>query len=151
MTWTTQPAEIDLTPLKLQFAKLLLRRPKEPLRVAKEMFPDDNNRAMNVGLTWPNDPVVREAQTELLESDDESFLPTKAQWALSVWEKAHSDVEPDDFMKLMKLYAEGRGFIQKQSISVDNSTKTINLNTPEEKKEAFEMIVTAHKEFDDYD
>ncbi len=150
--------------LKLQFAKLLLKMPSEPFKAALALFPetqDDENtaKALKIATQWPTDPEVVSVQHSMVDKSEYGelgFLPSKADLCLDLWDEMQQckvTFDRDNYVKIAKLYAESRGFIEKpqQTVNIDNSKKTINLNTEEEKKEAFEMVVQAHKEFEDYD
>jgi len=116
--------------LKVEFARMLLKTPEEAFKIALLMFPNNNNRALRVAMEWPTDEVVKAAQTELLnESGEDAFLPTKAEFARELLDKMHAAwIATEDYIKVAKLYADIRGFVQKpvQQTNIDLSNKVQN-------------------------
>lgn len=116
--WTSEIKQLppDESELKKAFAVELLRFPGEPFKAANEAFPEHPPQwNLWIANNWPANAEVVAIVKELKADDGElAFLPTKAQLARSIWEKAH---EPgtwkEDFTKMAKLYAEVMGFIDK--------------------------------------
>lgn len=115
MTTTNEAEE------KAAFAAMLLRE-SDPFKVALELYPDNTNRALRVANEWPKDPEVLEIQRKLMgDSDNLSFLPSKAELARDIWERmkgtpvngVNIPTTAEEYTKLAKLYAEVRGFIEK--------------------------------------
>jgi hypothetical protein len=113
---------------KVEYARQLLKTPKDPFKAALVLFPNNTNRALRVANEWPQDIVVRNAQNELIENEGElAFLPTKGELARSVWDRMQSEwVATDDFGKLGKLYADVMGFIEKQNTNVNVGVNVSN-------------------------
>ena len=116
--------------LKKQFAKQLLRFPKEPFKAALLVFPTNTNRALKVANEWTLDPEVIDLKDQLIEElGEEAFLPSKAEFARKVWDKMDSCWDYGDFAKLSKVYAEIRGFVQKPLTQIDiganNTTQNV--------------------------
>ena len=118
-----QPA--DDAEQKTAFAIELLKSPADPFRAALAVFASNTNRALWVANHWPNDGFVKEEMQRLKEESGElSFLPSKADLARSLWERAHSErTSNDDFTKIARLYAEIMDFVPKFS-KIDANVKT---------------------------
>ena len=135
--------------LKLEFAKYLLKL-GDSFQAAREIYPNDLSLALRVSNEWPEDPVVLTAKEDLKgeTNDGLDLLPTKTDMCASVWRKAHDEnTSPDEYTKMMRLYAESRGFIEKPSanINIDNSTKKIdieNINTIVEAENAYKEMLS---------
>lgn len=129
----TQPA--DEAEHKTAFAVELLKSPADPFRAALAVFASNTNRALWVANHWPNDSFVKEEMQRLKEESGElSFLPSKADLARSLWERAHSErTSNDDFTKMARLYAEIMDFVPKVSkidANVKNSSVVQVVATP---------------------
>ena len=122
--WTTklpqqqqaQPADNEAEQ-KTAFAVELLKSPADPFRAALAVFASNTNRALWIANHWPQDGFVKEEMRRLKEEEGElSFLPSKADLARSLWERAHSErTSNDDFTKMTRLYAEIMDFVPKVS------------------------------------
>lgn len=106
---------------KTAFAAQLLKTPTEPFKAALLVFPFDTGRALRIANEWPNDPDVLAAIAQLNEDYGElAFLPTKADVCREIWSTALQERIPvEDKTKLLKLYAEVRGFVEKPNQSVN--------------------------------
>ena len=102
---------------KEAFALKLLRPDADPYKIAFDMFPSNNNRAIWVAAHWPNDPEVLAIKQTIRDNDKtgESFLPTETDFKMAVWDRMKRSFDDSDFAKLAKLYAESNGFIKKES------------------------------------
>ena len=108
---------------KLQYAEMLLHNPTNPYEVAQSLYPNDLGTCMWIVNFWVKDPIVTEKQKELLaEYGEEYFLPSKVDTARDIWNRAKACHDPDQYSKLMRLYADVRGFIEKAAINVDART-----------------------------
>jgi len=116
--------------LKIAFATLLLKTPDNPFKAACDLFPNNTNRALRVANEWPYDAEVIAAKSTALEEAGElAFLPTKAEACRKIWGKVDTELmEPDEFTKMMKLYCDTMGFIEKAGVSVQVNNQTNNLN-----------------------
>lgn len=112
---------------KEKFSRLLLKEPSDPFAVALKVFPDDTKRALWVANNWPSDPEVLSLQEKATEDEGElAFLPTKGQLCRDVWEKMQDKfTDPDTYVKLGKLYAEVRGFIEKPQMAVTTNVQNV--------------------------
>lgn len=130
MNWTTQPTKPEYDPytdadLKERFVRAWLREP-DTFKAALSVLPSSNPRttgwALHISSEWPDDPEVLELKADILEEEGEDeFLPTKAELAKRVYERAEETRNPDDAQKLYKLYAEIRGFIEKPGTTINNN------------------------------
>ena len=112
---------------KAAFAEALLFDPNNPYKVAQSIYPENIGKCMWVTNFWLRDNFVIEVQKKLLEEHgEEHFLPTKVDTAREIWERAVNSYDDDQFVKLMRLYADVRGFIEKGQINIDNRTQMIN-------------------------
>lgn len=117
-TITRMETELEL---KKQFAYELLRNPNNPFAAANEMAVPQEVRTHMVS-NWVFDPVVQKFKDELLdEHGPRHFLPTREDAARLIWERAQN-CKPEDFGKLMKLYGDYMGFIEKPGVTVNNTT-----------------------------
>lgn len=114
--------------LKKRFAVELLKQPTEPFKAAVAIFGDDTGKALLVSHRWPQDPVViAHMQTAIDELGDMHFLPTKAELARAAFQIGlDPKVHVDDRLKAMRLYADIRGFIDKQGANVVVNNLTQN-------------------------
>ncbi|MFZ1074816.1 MAG: hypothetical protein WAN50_00350 [Minisyncoccia bacterium] len=102
---------------KTIFAIELLRFPGEHLRAATsvlgELHPIQGR--MQLADLWRTDPFVLDTCKDLLERyGEEHFLPTKSDVARIIFKRATGpNIDAENFGKLMKLYAEVRGFIER--------------------------------------
>lgn len=109
---------------KYAFAVELLKTPSDPFRAALSVFSKNTNKALRVANEWPADPFVISEIKRLKEEGELSFLPSKADLARSLWERAHSERTcNDDFTKMARLYAEIMDFVPKSS-KVEANVKT---------------------------
>jgi len=106
---------------KEKFAVLLLKNPNNAYDVACRLYPNDVSRSMFIFNHWQSDPYVEECQDKLLEEfGEEHFLPTKAELAREIWDRAKAAYDDDSFTKLMRLYADVLGYIKKSDVNIDN-------------------------------
>lgn len=120
--WISTPVA-DESELKTAFAYELLRTPTEPFKAALAVFPDDTSKALKVANYWPTDSFVRVELDRLKDEQGElAFLPTKADLARLIWERAQSqNTSNEDLAKLGKLYAEIMNFVPKASVAAVGS------------------------------
>lgn len=117
------------TELKQQFARELLKTPTEPFKVAARIFGDDTGRALQVSHRWPHDPEVLGYMAAAVdEMGDLHFLPTKAEAARAAWELSQDQkLDTDNRLKALRLYADIRGYIERQGgITVNQNNITQN-------------------------
>ena len=102
---------------KAAFAVELLKTPADPFRAALAVFATNTNKALRVANEWPADSfVIAEVERLKEEKGELSFLPSKADLARSLWERAHTaSTDNDDFTKMARLYAEIMDFVPKVS------------------------------------
>jgi len=110
---------------KTAFAIELLKSPADPFRAALTVFSTNTNKALRVANEWPGDAFVIAEVKRIKEEEGElSFLPSKADLARSLWERAHRQERPpcdDDFTKMAKLYAEIMGYVVKEpKVEINN-------------------------------
>lgn len=122
------PQKDDETELKRRFAVELLKQPNEPFQAAVAVFGDDTGRALQASHRWPQDAVVIAAMQQAIEElGDMHFLPTKAQLAREAYNiGTDPKVHVDDRLKAMRLYADIRGYIDKQGANVVVNNLTQN-------------------------
>lgn len=119
----------DEQELKKQFARELLKTPTEPFKVASRLFGDDTGRALQVSHRWPHDPeVIGYMQTAIEDMGDLHFLPSKAEAARAAWELSQDQkLDTDNRLKALRLYADIRGYIERQGgITVNQNNITQN-------------------------
>jgi hypothetical protein len=115
---------MDDVELKRTFALELLRTPADPFRAALSVFESDVNRALRVAVEWPKDAAVKAEVARLRGGEGElALLPTKADLARSVWDRAQGKrVDDESFVKLSRLYAEVMDYLPKTQ-KIENSGK----------------------------
>lgn len=113
---------------KKMFAYELLVRPDDAFKAALVVFGDDTAKALQVSSSWPNDLEVKQYIEEFKEElGEEHFLPSKADSAMIAYNIANDQKVPaEDRLKALRLYADIRGFIEKQGTTVNNNILTSN-------------------------
>lgn len=107
--------------LKAQFADALLRSPQNPYEAAQKLGLDQAS-TMHISANWPFRKDVCELKERLLhEFGAREFLPTKEEAARMIYDKAQQARKPDDFVKLMKLYGDYMGMIEKPGVTINNN------------------------------
>lgn len=121
--WQPTPIQSDEAELKTAFAVELLKTPTDPFKAALAVCGVDTGKALFVANKWPSDAFVLSEISRLKEEEGElAFLPTKADLARSLWERAHSETRRttnEDFVKLTRLYAEIMDFVPKVQKEID--------------------------------
>jgi phage terminase small subunit len=98
---------------KTTFANAFVRS-KNAASAAMSAFPGDPGFALKMSHILPNDPFVLAEIARLKdEINEDDFLPTKAEIARKILDKADSAGDAEDYAKLMRLYCEIRGHIEK--------------------------------------
>jgi hypothetical protein len=111
--------------LKIRFADALLRDPNNAFAAAQSIG-IEQSRIMEIATTWPNDSAVLKAQKELVEKHGaREFLPSREEAARLLWEKAQNAQKAEDVAKLMKIYGDYMGFIEKPGLTVNNNTQNV--------------------------
>jgi hypothetical protein len=123
--------QIDITTEEGQkrlFAYELLCNPDDAFKAALAVFGDDTGKALQLSTQWKNDQeVARYVQEYKEELGDEHFLPSKADSAMIAYKIANdAKVPAEDRLKALRLYADIRGFIEKQGTTVNNNILTSN-------------------------
>ena len=103
---------------KTIFAIELFPVPGEHLRAATSVlgqFVHPIQGRMQLADLWRTDPFVLDTCKDLLERyGEEHFLSTKSDVARIIFKRAtRPNIDAENFGKLMKLYAEVRGFIER--------------------------------------
>lgn len=115
---------------KRQFAIELLRFPGEHLRAATAVFGDLHpiQGRMQIAELWRNDPFVVKLCADLLdEFGEDYFLPTRADTARLILKRATGpNVDPENFAKLMRLFCDVRGFIDKPAAAPSTTNNVQN-------------------------
>lgn len=116
--------ELNELELKRMFAIAILRKPlRQPhdsYDIATSIFGGDTVKGMFAGANWPVDPDVIRFKNELLaEHGAEYFLPTREELAAMILEVTNERFQSGGLKhdakereKLLRLYAEVRGFIK---------------------------------------
>jgi hypothetical protein len=117
---------IDSEECKTAFAIELLKNPADAFKAALQVFPDDTGLALRAAHTWPKDPFVLAEQVRITEDEGEAaFLPSKAELCRDIWARMKKDyISSEDYVKLAKLYAEVRSFIEKPNTNVNVAVVT---------------------------
>ena len=113
--------------LKIRFADALLRDPNNAFAAAQSIG-IEQSRIMEIATTWPNDSDVLKAQKQLVEKHGaREFLPSREEAARLLWEKAQNAQKAEDVAKLMKIYGDYMGFIQKPGLTVNNTQNVLHV------------------------
>ena len=113
--------------LKAKFADALLRDPSNPFAAA-QMLNVDPGRVMEIATSWPNDLEVVRIKSELLEKHGpREFMPSREEAARLLWDKAQNAQKAEDVAKLMKIYGEYMGFIEKPGMTVNNTQNLLHV------------------------
>jgi len=117
--------------LKKRFAAEWLKTPDTPLKAALTVLADgDVQRALWCVERWIRDPEVKAEYKRIGDDDDAArdVLPTKTEFLVSLWNAAHNAERPvltDDKVKLMRLYAEVRGYLPKGGVVPTGPTQRV--------------------------
>lgn len=112
---------------KARFGALLLKTPNDAFGAALKLYPGDTSRCLIIARSWPTDPIVVDAMTGKVEREGElAQLPDRVELAKKVWDRLNGEMEPEEFVKVAKLYAEIRGYIEKPGVTVNNNTQVNN-------------------------
>lgn len=113
---------------KKKFALEYLKNPNEPFKAGVAVFGDDTSKALVASTRWVKDPDVLAYMEEAKEEmGDMHFLPTKADLARIAWDLGNdTNRHVDDRLKALRLYADVRGFIEKQGTIINNNVLTNN-------------------------
>jgi|TARA_R110000803_G_scaffold89443_3_gene156679 uncharacterized protein YeeX (DUF496 family) len=113
--------------LKTRFADALLRDPNNPFAAAQSIGVEQS-RIMEIATTWPIDDEVLKAKNELLEKHGaREFLPSREEAARLIWDKAQNSQKAEDVAKLMKIYGDYMGFIEKPGLTVNNTQNVLHV------------------------
>jgi hypothetical protein len=106
------PDNEETAKLKTEFAVAILRFPEQAFKAGQEVFGADTGRALYVASNWIKDPFVESEKIRLVkEKGARSFLPTKEDYARTVWELANGDRTPiEDKRHLLALYGDIMGY-----------------------------------------
>jgi hypothetical protein len=107
---------------KQKFVKLWVKDPENPFAAALQLFPNNTPRALWVASNWPVDPEALDIKNDIENGDDlDSLLAGKVELARDVWLRMKAARYDEDYVKLAKLYAEIRGFIEKANPNQNNT------------------------------
>lgn len=113
--------------LKMAFAEAWLRNPRNAYAAALTLTGKDTFAAMQIADKWVLDAEVKHFKEQLIdEHGEEHFLPSKSEMIRDVLYRAESSPVDDSYVKLMKLAADMRGFIEKPGLTINNNTQTNN-------------------------
>lgn len=116
----------DEQKLKLKFAEAWLRNPNNAYAAALFVTKNDSFAAIKICDAWIFDDEVDRMKRQLIEEHgEEHFLPTKCEMIRDVYDRAQACYVDDSYVKLMKLAADMRGFIEKPGVTINN-TQTNN-------------------------
>lgn len=112
---------------KRDFAYTWLMYPDEPEIAAREVAGDNVTALLAIRSKWVSDPVVLQHRKELIAiHGEEHFLPTKADIARKLLDEIDAAVDPEVKLKFYKLYADIRGYTQKDTVNINNNVITQN-------------------------
>lgn len=137
------------TGLKKRFAQALIKQPDQPVVAALEVFGHNNSVAMRVAWEWPLDPEVKEFMAEIAEANggEKAFLPSRNDYALSVWRLAKDETKPtSERLSAFRLFGDICGYIEKPNapnvnVNVGNQNRVMivrDFGTDEEWERAAE-------------
>lgn len=109
--------------LKRAFAEAWLRNPSNAFAAALEVTGNDPVASTQLANSWVGDSEVKAFKNELItEYGEEYFLPSKTSMVHDILDRARKCQHDEDYVKLMKLAADMRGFIEKPGVTVNNNT-----------------------------
>lgn len=112
--------------LKRAFAEAWLRNPNNMYAGAMELTRNDPFMATRLCDQFLFDEEVKAYKRELIdEHGEEHFLPTKTDMLHQIMDRAIGATE-EGFVKMMKLAADMRGFIEKPGVTINNNSLTNN-------------------------
>ncbi|QZA70446.1 terminase small subunit [Erwinia phage AH03] len=126
--------------MKAAFAVALLKDLSNPFKAAMSVIGDDDPGntadAAYMAAKWPKDPEVIEGMRRLESKEGElAFLPTKADLGRKIWDMVNKPLDASDAVKLLKLYGEVMGYIEKPGTNVNVDARNLSRNV---------MIVKSH-------
>ena len=123
----TIPVVVD-DAAKLRFAAELVRT-KNPATAAMSIIVGNPGLALKYSYELQVDPIVV-AEIERLKDEfgEEAFLPSKAQLAREIYDRANRDgVDHEEYVKLIQLHCSMRGLIEKPGTNVDVNVQVQNV------------------------
>jgi hypothetical protein len=131
--WATKtdprPAYAEDEALKKLFGAALGRNENNAFKSACEIFPQDTNAALWIANHWLADPIVMgardiylktvEAQSLLLDKDEFAAMLLKTATEKNL-DKTRYAIEAKERVNILKLYAEVRGFLNKNETNINN-------------------------------
>lgn len=124
--------------LKRQFAVALLDNPRDPYSAAAT-FESDPGRAQYIAMNWPNDALVIATMREAFEEGiGGEALPTKEEFALTLWDQARETKSATTKLDYLKLFASVMGYVEKPTekasvnVAVVNKVMAVPVAAPED-------------------
>jgi hypothetical protein len=114
---------------KQAFALALMERPGKPFDVAFALWPgnDETSKALFAATNWPTDEEVLDFQRAIVANPEVAgILPSKYQAAREVLDRARKCRDDETYTKLMRLYCEVMGQIDKPNSGIQVNTVTVN-------------------------
>ena len=112
--------------LKSDFAYQLLKNPNNPWKAANEL-PVDMAARSQIVQHWVMDPfVIQEKERLIDEHGVRHFLPSREDAARLAYEMALEFTKPADKEKMLRLFSDMMGYIEKPGVTVDNRSVTVN-------------------------
>lgn len=113
--------------LKLQFAAVYVRE-NNAAAAAMAIIPDNPGRALMCIQTLLTDPIVVAEIARIKDNvDPKSLLPSKFDVARDIFDRAKLTQDNEEYTKLMRLYGDVMGFIEKPGANVDVSVQVANV------------------------
>lgn len=112
-----------------EFARLLFKG-KTPFEAANLMHPNNINRACFIAIEWPKDARFNAIKDTLKGDTGDSHLMDRTGLLEVVSDRLQGTrydngqvipLTPDEFVKVAKLFAEIRGYIEKPGVSINNN------------------------------
>jgi len=132
----------ELTNAKKAFALAMMDRPEKAFDVAFALFPSntDTGLALKAASEWPKDPEVIAFQRQAIADPQAAgVLLDREQAAREILERARNCRDDETYGKLMRLYADVRGFIKQGEANTTNNTvnvtKVIMMPAPQSKED----------------
>lgn len=113
------------TEIKTKFAEAWLRSPDNAYAAALKVCKGDSLLALRMSQAWVNDLEVDQIKEELVARHGEDyFLPSRASMIHDILGRAKVCGFDDDYVKLMRLAADMRGFVEKPGVTITNNVTT---------------------------
>lgn len=113
--------------MKRKFASVVVRT-SNPAAAALQIIPNNPGEAMRAMQDLPKDPLVIALIDHMkTEGSDDDKQPSRIDIANEILLRAKEVKDPEDYAKLMRLYCDVRGFVEKPGANVAVDVKVASV------------------------